>query len=206
MKLATWYSFIAFIHGIFFKIVDDMYDNNLLPKFKFLANVILQLITIYIIFFTKYFGMVWSLIIVFGGIGGMFLARDSISAPPWILTIILGVLGLIYHMQNIKKYLLSLSNSNIRKIFFLILPSLVLLALSQVLEQKLFPEEFSKRKLFERLGQALVFLLFIINRTKIQHYFNLSNKLMQWIIWQTWLGQGYLWTNIITMLILMQKN
>ena len=206
MKLATWYSFIAFIHGIFFKIVDDMYDNNLLPKFKFLANVILQLITIYIIFFTKYFGMVWSLVIVIGGIGGMFLARDSISAPPWILTIILGVLGLIYHMPNIKVYLSSIPNSNIKKIIYLILPSLVLLAISQVLEQKIFPEEFSRRKLFERLVQALVFLLCIINRTKIQHYFNLSNKLMQWIIWQTWLGQGYLWTNIITMLILMQKN
>ena len=67
MQLEAWYSVVAFIQGIFLKIVDDMYDNNLFPDFKFAANVILQLITIYILFFTEYFGLVWSVVIVFGG-------------------------------------------------------------------------------------------------------------------------------------------
>ena len=206
MKLASWYSVVAFIHGMFIKIVDDMYDNNVLPKFKLIANIILQLITIYILFFTKYFGLIWSLVIVFGGMGGIILARDTVSAPPWMLTIILGMFGLIYHLPILTHYFATLSYKKLKEVLCYIIPSLIIIATFQLLEEKNFPEEYSKRKLIERLAQALVFQTILRNKKKIQKIIQLSKDHMQWIEWQIWLGQGYLWTNIITMLYLLYKH
>jgi len=205
MQLESWYSVVAFTQGIFLKIVDDMYDNNLLPNFRLIANVILQLITIYIIFFTEYFGLVWSVVIVFVGLGALILCRDTVTAPPWILTIIIGVFGLIYHLPTLAHYYDTLSYNKIKEIVLIIL-GFTLYRMLELVETKKISEEYSRRKIIERTTQALVLLMAVCFKRKIQDIIHLSKDHLQGIVWQIWLGQGYLWTNIITMSYLLYNS
>ena len=54
---------LSFIYGVLVKIVDDIYDNNFLLKYKYFFVTTLLLLTAYIIFFTNYctrgFGHSW---------------------------------------------------------------------------------------------------------------------------------------------------
>ena len=205
MQLEAWYSVVAFIQGIFLKIVDDMYDNNLFPDFKFAANVILQLITIYILFFTEYFGLVWSVVIVFGGAAALMFSQDTVNAPPWILTIILGVFGLIYHLPTLAHYYETLTYKKIKEITIIIV-SFTLYRLVELVETNKIADEYSRRKIIERTTQALILLMIVCFKIKIQDIVHLSKDHLQWIVWQIWMGQGYLWTNILTMSYLLYNS
>ncbi len=51
---------LSFIYGVLVKIVDDIYDNNILLKYKYLFVSALLLLTAYIIFFTKDLYILWA--------------------------------------------------------------------------------------------------------------------------------------------------
>ena len=90
---------LSFIYGFLVKIVDDIYDNDFMLKFKNLFVIILLLLTAYIIFFTKELGISWILILISLGILGIFHS-PLIDILPWKLSVVLGFIGFIYYFSN----------------------------------------------------------------------------------------------------------
>ena len=73
---------LSFIYGVLVKIVDDIYDNNILLKYKYLFVSALLLLTAYIIFFTKDLYILWAPALVGLGIIGLF-HPPLIDILPW---------------------------------------------------------------------------------------------------------------------------
>ena len=92
---------LSFIYGLLVKIVDDIYDNNLITDFKYLFVIIFLLLTTYIIFLTKELGMCLAAGLIANGFMGMFHFY-RIDIFPWKMSVLLGLIGFIYHFYYIS--------------------------------------------------------------------------------------------------------
>ena len=78
---------ISFIYGALVKIVDDIYDNNILLKYKYVFVTALLLLTTYIVFFTKDLYILWIIALgIMGSSVGLFHA-PLIDILPWKLSL-----------------------------------------------------------------------------------------------------------------------
>ena len=61
-------NYITILYGILVNFVDDMNDYNTAPHLKLGLEIILAILTIYILYFTKKLGFVTSVLFSFGGL------------------------------------------------------------------------------------------------------------------------------------------
>ena len=188
------YALLSYIYGFLVKLVDDIYDNNFMLKFKNLSVISLLLLTAYIIFFTKELGMSWSLILISLGFLGI-LHLPLIDILPWKLSVLLGLIGFIYHFSNIKEFLYNLN----KKDFIFLVTYATISGIIMLIAEKLITEEYSKRKLIIRLLAIFLSTLVIIYKETLKKIIDASEPVFDIFMWTRWVDIGYLSWSIIIM-------
>ena len=187
---------ISFIYGALVKIVDDIYDNNILLKYKYVFVTALLLLTTYIVFFTKDLYILWIIALgIMGSIVGLFHA-PLIDILPWKLSIMIGLTGFIYRFSSIKAFVF---NFNVKDIIFLII-YLGLCGIAILIEDKVITEEYSKRKLIIRLLGALFTLGILFYREKIKKIVDVSDSTYDIFIWTRIQDLGYVLCSIMVII------
>ena len=95
----------------------------------------------------------------------------------------------LYHLLNYKTLLLDLSYDDITSFFYFVIPAIVLLLLFALLEDYLVPEEYSKKKLIDKLLQSLIMclLLYITNFTSLIKETYLRNSAISLMIFNSFI-------------------
>ena len=187
-------NYITILYGILVNFVDDMNDYNTAPHLKLGLEIILAILTIYILYFTKELGFVASILFSFGGL--LYVLFASHVLGPFIFKLIaaLAIPPLLYHMSQKIQYI----HENMR--FLKLLGALSIVAgFLIILEDKMVPEEFSYRKIAERTFQLILAIAIIVYIDK----FNLTKTQTSSISWVVYGWIGYTIANIATMVYLM---
>ena len=192
---------LSFIYGVLVKMVDDIYDNNILLKYKYVFISALLLLTAYIIFFTKDLYILWAPALVGLGIIGLF-HPPLIDILPWKLSVCIGLIGYIYHFSRIKAVTYNLSKKDIIfLIFYASICSIILL-----MEDKFITEEYSERKLAIRVLGALLTLVILLYSEKIKKLMDVSDLIYDIFIWTRIEDFGYVFCSILIMVYYMYFN
>jgi len=192
---------LSFIYGFLVKIVDDIYDNDFMLKFKNLFVIILLLLTAYIIFFTKELGISWILILISLGILGIFHS-PLIDILPWKLSVVLGFIGFIYYFSNIKDFL-----NNLKKNDYIFLTTYSIISGTiMLIAEKVITEEYSKRKLIIRILALLLSILTVIYKDTLKQKIDVSDIVFDIFEWTRWVDIGYLTWSIIVMIYFLYFN
>ena len=192
---------LSFIYGFLVKIVDDIYDNDFMLKFKNLFVIILLLLTAYIIFFTKELGISWILILISLGILGIFHS-PLIDILPWKLSVVLGFIGFIYYFSNIKDFL-----NNLKKNDYIFLTTYSIISGTiMLIAEKVITEEYSKRKLIIRILALLLSILTVIYKDTLKQIIDVSDIVFDIFEWTRWVDIGYLTWSIIVMIYFLYFN
>ena len=186
---------LSFIYGFLVKLVDEIYDNNIMLDFKYLFVIILLLLTASIIFFTKDLGMAWSLFLISLGFFGIFHA-PFIDILPWKLSVLLGLIGFIYHFSNIKEFLYNLNKNDW---IFLVTYGTISIIIALIVE-KVITEEYSKRKLIIRILALLLSILAVIYKDTLKQIIDVSDIVFDIFEWTRWIDIGYLMLSITVMI------
>ena len=192
---------LSFIYGFLVKIVDDIYDNDFMLKFKNLFVIILLLLTAYIIFFTKELGISWILILISLGILGIFHS-PLIDILPWKLSVVLGFIGFIYYFSNIKDFF-----NNLKKNDYIFLTTYSIISGTiMLIAEKVITEEYSKRKLIIRILALLLSILTVIYKDTLKQIIDVSDIVFDIFEWTRWVDIGYLTWSIIVMIYFLYFN
>ena len=192
---------LSFIYGFLVKIVDDIYDNDFMLKFKNLFVIILLLLTAYIIFFTKELGISWILILISLGILGIFHS-PLIDILPWKLSVVLGFIGFIYYFSNIKDFF-----NNLKKNDYIFLTTYSIISGTiMLIAEKVITEEYSKRKLIIRTLALLLSILTVIYKDTLKQIIDVSDIVFDIFEWTRWVDIGYLTWSIIVMIYFLYFN
>ena len=192
---------LSFIYGFLVKIVDDIYDNDFMLKFKNLFVIIILLLTAYIIFFTKELGISWILILISLGILGIFHS-PLIDILPWKLSVVLGFIGFIYYLSNIKDFL-----NNLKKNDYIFLTTYSIISGTiMLIAEKVITEEYSKRKLIIRILALLLSILTVIYKDTLKQIIDVSDIVFDIFEWTRWVDIGYLTWSIIVMIYFLYFN
>ena len=192
---------LSFIYGFLVKIVDDIYDNDFMLKFKNLFVIILLLLTAYIIFFTKELGISWILILISLGILGIFHS-PLIDILPWKLSVVLGFIGFIYYFSNIKDFL-----NNLKKNDYIFLTTYSIISGTiMLIAEKVITEEYSKRKLIIRILALLLSILTVIYKDTLKQIIDVSDIVFDIFEWTRWVDIGYLTWSITVMIYFLYFN
>jgi len=192
---------LSFIYGVLVKMVDDIYDNNILLKYKYVFISALLLLTAYIIFFTKDLYILWAPALVGLGIIGLF-HPPLIDILPWKLSACIGLIGYIYHFSRIKAVAYNLSKKDIIfLIFYASICSIILL-----MEDKFITEEYSERKLAIRVLGALLTLVILLYSEKIKKLMDVSDLIYDIFVWTRIEDLGYVFCSILIMVYYMYFN
>jgi hypothetical protein len=192
---------LSFIYGILVKIVDDIYDNNLLLNYKYLFVSLLLLLTAYIIFFTKDLYILWTIALVGLGIIGV-IHPPLIDILPWKVSVGLGLVGFIYHFPRLKTFIL---NRNKNDIIFLACYG-ILCGIILLIEDRVLTEEYSKRKLIIRLLGSLLTLGILLYREKIKKFIDVSDSIYDIFIWTRMEDLGYVLCSVFVMVYYIYFN
>ncbi len=187
-------NYITILYGILVNFVDDMNDYNTAPHLKLGLEIILAILTIYILYFTKELGFVASILFSFGGL--LYVLFASHVLGPFIFKLIaaLAIPPLLYHISQKIQYI----HENMR--FLKLLGAFSIVAgFLIILEDKMIPEEFSYRKIAERTFQLILAIAIIVYIDK----FNLTKTQTSSISWVVYGWIGYTIANIATMVYLM---
>ena len=187
-------NYITILYGILVNFVDDMNDYNTAPHLKLGLEIILAILTIYILYFTKELGFVASILFSFGGL--LYVLFASHVLGPFIFKLIaaLAIPPLLYHMSQKIQYI----HENMR--FLKLLGAFSIVAgFLIILEDKMIPEEFSYRKIAERTFQLILAIAILVYIDK----FNLTKTQTSSISWVVYGWIGYTVAKIATMIYLM---
>lgn len=187
-------NFIAAAYGALVNIVDDINDYNTVPHLKLALEIILAILTIYILYFTKKLGFVASILFSSGGLFYILFASHVLE--PFIYKLIAGLAipPLFYHISQNIHYI----QENLRFLGLLGLSSIVSGFLI-ILEDKMVPEEFSYRKIAERTFQLILAIAILVYIDTLELTENQTSAVSSVV--SGW--AGYTIANIATMLYLM---
>ena len=187
-------NYMAFLYGVLVNFVDDMNDYNKTHNLKSWLEIILAILTIYILYFTKKLGFTTSVLFSFGGLLYVLFASHVLGPFIFRLVAALAVPPMLYHISQNIQYVQD-------NLYFLglLASSSVIAGILILLEDKMVPEEFSYRKIFERIFQLLLAVLILMYIDKL----GLTESQSAAISWVAYGWAGYTVANIATMMYLM---
>ena len=185
---------ISVLYGILVCFVDDMNDSGTTPHLKLVFEIILALLTVYIFYFTKNLGFVTSFLFFFGAIVYILFAPDVLSSNIFRIMVALSFPPMVYHLVHNIPHI----EDNLYFIS-IVIGTFVIGSILTIIEDKLVPEEFSYRKILERVFQLLLSILSIVYIDTLQ----LSTNQTEAISWVLYGWGGYMLANVATMLYLM---
>jgi len=192
---------LSFIYGVLVKIVDDIYDNNFLLKYKYFFVTTLLLLTAYIIFFTKELYILWTIALVGLGILGL-IHPPLTDILPWKISVGIGLIGFIYHFSSIKDFIFNL---NAKDIIFLMFYA-GSCGIAVLIEDKVLTEEYSKRKLIIRSLGAVLTMGILLYREKIKKIIDVSDPMYNIFIWTREQDLGYASCSVLVMVYYLYFN
>ena len=201
-----FHNIISFIYGFIMNILDDIYDMSIFQNYKLLFECIFLIISVYILFLRDDIGLILTLVCVIGSIVGILFANHVVNDPAWVISMILGVIGIFYHFDLIKKNMNEISKLNYKKILKFLIPSLTFVIALCLIEDKLVPENLSKRKIIDRIIQIILFVILIINISKLDKYLEHNNFLKKIILYSSYGWLGYVISSLLMMLYLISKK
>ena len=188
---------IALLYGILVDIVDDINDYNVGVKYKEFMETALILLTIYILFFNRDLGIPASFIFTFGGIIGLLFAPHIVDANIWKITIFLAILAFFSYMRENLHFINKKDIENFKR---MIVPVSILATILSLIEDKFIPEEVSMLKLYDRIFQVAVVILFINYADTLMTNINLSKIQKNGLQWAAWGWLGYAGTSVASLL------
>jgi len=192
---------LSFIYGVLVKIVDDIYDNNFLLKYKYFFVTTLLLLTAYIIFFTKELYILWTIALVGLGILGL-IHPPLTDILPWKISVGLGLIGFVYHCSSIKDFIFNLTAKDI--IFLMFYAGSCGIAV--LIEDKVLTEEYSKRKLSIRALGAILTIGILLYREKIKKIIDVSDPIYNIFLWTREQDLGYALCSVFVMVYYLYFN
>lgn len=184
---------LSFIVGCLINVVDYMNDSNLFLKYKFISELLFFCLILFLFLYNKYVSFFGSGIFVFGGgIAGMLFAPHAVEAMIWKSVIYLAIPVFIYHIFNLSSLTADLSKEEINQFLFKVMPIVIGALMLALLEDYLVPEEFGNKKLYDKIFQTVVLILFIylLNYSSYFENFSNINKLLLNLFSISWLGSG----------------
>ena len=185
---------ISLIGGILCNIVDHINDSKVLPEYSLVFECLFIGVVVYALLCNKYVSFFVSGLFSIAGIIGLLLVPHTVNSLVWKFCIFGCIPFFIYHLLNYKTLLLDLSYDDITSFFYFVIPAIVLLLLFALLEDYLVPEEYSKKKLIDKLLQSLIMclLLYITNFTSLIKETYLRNSAISLMIFNSfilgWIG------------------
>jgi len=131
---------VSFIYGIIFKLLDEMYDSNILTEYKEITEFIVLVLTVYLILCNKYISFAYSTIFI---ILYYALSSESTEDFVWKAIFFISIVSFIYHLLY--------NFSDIKLLMYsAFLPIFISGGIMGVIDDRIFPENFSNRKYIER--------------------------------------------------------
>jgi len=182
----------SFIYGILSNIIDYIYDSQLFLEYKLWYESLFIILTLFFFLHNKYISFFGSGLFVFGGIAGILFAPHAVDALIWKICIFISFPIFIYHLFNIKLLINSITNKDITQFIFNVMPIIVFSLLLALLEDYLVPEEYSNKKLYDKILQFIVLIsfLYFLNYSSISFFNDLTdiNKLILNTFTLAWFG------------------
>ena len=140
----------------------------------------------------KYISFFSSALFLIGGMVCLLFAPHIVDAFIWKFVIYLSIPIFIYHIINLPFLIENITNIDIFQFIFIVIPVIIVSLLFALLEDYLVPEEFSNKKICDKLFQYTILILFLY----ILNYKNLflkikitnKNKLILNVFTLSWLG------------------
>jgi len=192
--------YIVLIFGILVKIVDDINDMKIFTEYKVLFEILLIIMSIYVLFFNKDLSMIASAVFFLGGILGLIFTPIAVEASIWKKIIILSIIPFFYHLYHIQYYISNMSGDDIKNICYFVIPLFIAATIFSVIEDKLVPEDNSYRKLIDKSLQVLMMAIFLIILPLMAKKIDLNKKHTELLEWMGLGWLGYVLTNVLTLI------
>ena len=181
---------LAFFVGCLTSIIDYMNDSNLFLNYKFIAELLFFCTTLYFFLSNKYISFFGSGLFVVGGFVGSIITPHAIEAFIWKSVIYLAIPVFMYHILNVRLLINDLSSEDIRQFIFKVIPIVIGSLLLALVEDYMVPEEYSNKKLYDKIFQFVVLLIFLYMLNNHKIFINLTdlNKLILNIFTISWFG------------------
>lgn len=172
---------IAFLTGFLIDQVDDLvdYKENLtrIQKYKkYILEIILISLIIYIIYFNKELSFITTYTLILGGIIGFIFAPNIVNDNIWKIIIFIAIPKFLYTLYFNYSVIKNIENKDMKNIIFIIIPLFIAVIIFSLLENKLIPEEFSNRKILNRLIQFIILFFFIKYNKDIEEKLSINPK------------------------------
>jgi len=181
---------LAFFVGCLTNIIDYMNDSKIFLKYKLPAELIFFLITLYFFLSNKYISFFGSGLFALGGFFGTIFAPHAIEATIWKSVIYLAIPIFIYHLFNIPLLINELTTKDLTQFIFNVMPIVIGSLILALFEDYMVPEEYSNKKLYDKLFQFVVLLIFLYMLNNHKIFINLTdiNKLILNLFTLSWFG------------------
>ena len=198
-------NYIAFLYGLLVKIVDDINDFHIFLEYKQFYEILLILLTIYVLFFNKKLSPIASCIFGIGGLIAFLFIPHAVDAIIWKLIILLSIPGCIYFILKFIKSLPYQNKRDIKNLLNFILPLIVISVLFSIVEDIVVPEEYGYRKLIDKAFQSIIMIIFLCSINKIDNIIHLNSEHKKILIWSAYGWLGYAITSVIMLIFFINK-
>ena len=156
---------VLFISGIVYKILDEIYDSNVLTYYKEIFEFITLCLTMYIYTCNKYISLSYSIMyILFRCFSPSVVFEDFV----WDIITYSSIIVLFFHVYNYKNLYLVHSTKDIKILLYTMIPLYISSSVLSSIESYTIPENYSYRKLIQRcyLLFFCIIVLCILNYNK----------------------------------------
>ncbi len=195
---------ISFIFGVIVNIVDDINDYHIYKEWQFSFELILLLLSVYILFLNKRLSSIASIIFFVGGVCGFIFAPHIIAAPIWKKIIALSVLPFLYTLKNVWEQREKINIRDWKNAVFIIVPLFIFSTLFSLIEDTFVPEEVSKTKIVDRLFQCVMVAGCIYYLPRLQNKYHLSLFQYRGLNVAAWGWLGYALASVIGIIYFFQ--
>lgn len=192
--------YIAFLYGLLVKIVDDINDFHIFTAYKPVFELILILLSVYVVFINKQLAPIASCTFAIGGLIAFLFIPHAVDADIWKFIIILSIPCCLYYIAKFTDLWTHLTTTDIHNLSYFILPLTVIAIVFSIIEDILVPEEQGNRKLIDKILQSIAMILFLYIIHPLASKINLNelHKQLLIIVAHGWLG--YAITSVIILI------
>ena len=192
---------ISFFYGILTKIVDDINDMEVLLDYKLSFEILLLVLTLYVLFVDRCLSPLASSIFFLGGLIAMVFAPAAVNADIWKLIIFLSFFSFMYHLSNIQVLVKNMKKKDIYNFLYISIPLFIGASFFSLIEDHLVPEDNSYRKLADKICQVVIVSIFLKFLPVLVAKVDLDSYQEDILRWSAFGWLGYCLMNVTTLVL-----
>lgn len=197
---------IALFYGILVKIVDDINDFQKFTEYKVLTELFILLLTIYILYFNNFLSLIASCIFTIGGLIALIFCPHAVEAPIWKIIILLSIPKCLFYIPKLLQNYKTLKKTDITNLFYFVGPLFLLATVFSIIEDSLVPEEYSNKKLIDKIFQSVIMVTFLLFINRIAQKIQLNENIKESLIAIAWAWLGYALTSVIILSLILKNE